>query len=284
MSEHVCSSAGQGSCPGKDCPSHDQLATNMAGIKHKIVVLSGKGGVGKSTVATNLAVALSLSGAKVGLLDVDVHGPSVPHLLKLSGSYPQIENDALMPVPWSENLGVMSVGFLLEKADEAVIWRGPRKTGVIDQFLREVKWGKLDYLVVDCPPGTGDEPLAVLQKMQPDVHAVVVTTPQEVAVNDVRRSISFCRTVDSSVLGIVENMSGYVCPHCGQIDDIFSSDGGVNLAAEMGVPFLGRIPLDPKLVRAGDQGNVFVQGEQDGPTAEAFRRIVRPVLDLNQQG
>jgi Mrp family chromosome partitioning ATPase len=278
MSESVCSSAGQGSCPGKD-----QLATSLAGIKHKIVVLSGKGGVGKSTVATNLAVALSLSGAKVGLLDVDVHGPSVPHLLKLNGVHPQVENNALVPVPWSENLGVMSVGFLLEDANEAVIWRGPRKTGVIDQFLREVKWGNLDYLVVDCPPGTGDEPLSVLQKMQPDVHVVVVTTPQEVAVNDVRRSISFCRTVGAPVLGIVENMSGYACPHCGQVEDIFSADGGVNLAAEMGVPFLGRIPLDPKLVRAGDQGNAFVQGEQDGPTAEAFRHIVRPVLDLNQQ-
>lgn len=277
MSGSVCSSAGQVPCIGKD-----QQASSLAGIKHKIVVLSGKGGVGKSTVATNLAVALSLAGAKVGLLDVDVHGPSVPHLLKLNGVHPQFEDNALLPVPWSDNLGVMSVGFLLETADEAVIWRGPRKAGVIDQFMREVKWGELDYLVVDCPPGTGDEPLSVLQKMQPDVHVVVVTTPQEVAVNDVRRSVSFCHTVGAPILGIVENMSGYACPHCGKVEDIFSSEGGANLAAEMGVPFLGRIPLDPKLVRAGDQGNVFVQGHQDGPTAEAFRSIIRPALDLNK--
>jgi Mrp family chromosome partitioning ATPase len=177
----------------------------------------------------------------------------------------------------------MSVGFLVNNDREAVIWRGPRKTSVIEQFLREVNWGDLDFLVVDCPPGTGDEPLSVLQRLQPDVHVVVVTTPQEVAVADVRRSISFCRTVGAPILGIVENMSGYVCPHCGEVDDIFAADGGVNLAAEMNVPFLGRIPLDPQLVRAGDQGNVFVTGAQDNPTGEAISRIVAPVLNLNRQ-
>ena len=239
--------------------------------------------MGKSTVATNLAVALSLSGAQVGLLDVDVHGPSVPRLLKMNGERPRFDESRLIPVPWSDRLGVMSVGFLVSNDSEAVIWRGPRKTSIIEQFLREVTWGDLDFLVVDCPPGTGDEPLSVLQHLQPDVHVVVVTTPQEVAVADVRRSISFCRTVGAPILGIVENMSGYVCPHCGQVDDIFAVDGGVNLAAEMGVNFLGRIPLDPQMVKAGDQGNVFVMNAQENPTAEAIRRIVRPVLDLNSQ-
>ncbi len=279
MSGSVCSSnAGQAPCLSKD-----KLSTNLARIKHKIVVLSGKGGVGKSTVATNLAVALSLAGEKVGLLDVDVHGPSVPRLLKLNGELPRFEESGLIPVPWSDKLGVMSVGFLVNSDKEAVIWRGPRKTSVIEQFMRDVNWGDLDYLVVDCPPGTGDEPLSVLQRLQPDVQVVVVTTPQEVAVADVRRSISFCRTVGAPILGLVENMSGYVCPHCGQVDDIFAADGGMNLAAEMDVPFLGRIPLDPQLVKAGDEGNVFVKGVKDTPTAEAISRIVRPILDLNHK-
>lgn len=277
MSGSACSSAGEAPCLSKD-----KMSINLARIKHKIVVLSGKGGVGKSTVATNLAVALSQAGSQVGLLDVDVHGPSVPRLLKLNGELPRFDEAGLRPVPWSDQLGVMSVGFLVNDDNEAVIWRGPRKTSVIDQFMREVNWGELDFLVVDCPPGTGDEPLSVLQQLQPDVHVVVVTTPQEVAVADVRRSISFCRTVGAPILGIVENMSGYACPHCGQVEDIFAADGGVNLAAEMNVPFLGRIPLDPQLVKAGDQGNVFVKGAQDNPTAEAISRIVTPVLNLNR--
>ncbi len=278
MSGSVCSSAGQAPCLSKD-----KLSINLARIKHKIVVLSGKGGVGKSTVATNLAVGLSQAGSQVGLLDVDVHGPSVPRLLKLNGEVPRSDEAGLLPVPWSDKLGVMSVGFLVRDDNEAVIWRGPRKTSIIDQFMREVTWGELDFLVVDCPPGTGDEPLSILQQLQPDVHVVVVTTPQEVAVADVRRSISFCRTVGAPILGIVENMSGYACPHCGQVENIFSADGGVNLAAEMDVPFLGRIPLDPQLVKSGDQGNVFVNGTQDNPTVEAINRIVAPVLNLNRQ-
>lgn len=276
MSES-CSKAGH-----IPCMSKNHLATNLARIKHKIVVLSGKGGVGKSTVATNLAVALSLEGCQVGLLDVDVHGPSVPRLLKLNGQVPVFEHENLLPVPWSKNLGVMSVGFLVRNDNEPVIWRGPRKTSIIEQFLREVQWGELDFLVVDCPPGTGDEPLSVLQHLQPDVQVVVVTTPQEIAVADVRRSISFCRAVGAPILGIVENMSGYACPHCGHVEEIFSADGGANLAAETGIPLLGRIPLDPRLVKAGDQGNAFVQDARDNPTVDAFRGIVQPVLKLLQ--
>ena len=264
------------------CMAKTKVLENLAQVKHKIVVLSGKGGVGKSTVATNLAVALSLAGCRVGLLDVDVHGPSVPRLLKLNGEVPMFEQEKLVPVPWSENLGVMSVGFLVRDDNEPVIWRGPRKISLIEQFLREVRWGALDYLIVDCPPGTGDEPLSVLQQLQPGVQVVVVTTPQEIAVADVRRSISFCRTVGAPIIGIVENMSGYACPHCGHVEEIFSAEGGANLAAETGIPLLGRIPLDPRLVKAGDQGNVFVQSDQDSPTVEAFRAIVQPVLKLNQ--
>lgn len=273
MSGSACGGAAQASCP-----SQDKLTANLNGIKNKIVVLSGKGGVGKSTVATNLAVGLSLAGFNVGLLDVDVHGPSVPHLLKLAGAVPGFENGILQPVPWSDKLGVMSVGFLVENRNEPVIWRGPRKTGVIEQLMREVNWGERDFLVVDCPPGTGDEPLSVLQRLQPEVKVVVVTTPQQVAIADVRRSISFCRAVGAPIVGLVENMSGYACPHCGEVEELFSADGGVDLCAEMSVPFLGRIPIDPMLVRDGDQGNPFVAQGRANPTAEALQAIVNKIL------
>jgi len=269
MSGSTCGGAAEASCP-----SQDKLTANLNGIKNKVVVLSGKGGVGKSTVATNLAVGLSLAGFNVGLLDVDVHGPSVPHLLKLAGVVPGFEDGVLQPVPWSDKLGVMSVGFLVESRNDPVIWRGPRKTGVIEQFMREVNWGARDFLVVDCPPGTGDEPLSVLQRLQPDAKVVVVTTPQQVAIADVRRSISFCRALGAPIIGLVENMSGYACPHCGKVEELFSADGGVDLCAEMGVPFLGRIPIDPMLMRDGDQGNPFVAQGRANPTAEALQAIV----------
>lgn len=287
MSENCKGCAQEGSCgtdPGSCGEAQDpKLAKTLGRIKHKIVVLSGKGGVGKSTVAVNLAVSLALAGKKTGLLDVDVHGPSVPRLLGLQGVQPQMGDDYMEPIPWpyTPNLWVMSLGFLLPSAEQAVIWRGPVKIGLINQFVRDVAWGDLDYLVVDCPPGTGDEPLSALQTLGPGAKAVIVTTPQGVAIDDVRRSVSFCREVGAPVLGLVENMSGYACPHCGKVEHIFAGGGGEELAKETGVPFLGRIPLDPELVRAGDEGYAFMRVHKDSPTAEAMAKIVAPILELS---
>jgi len=279
MSDHAC-----GSCSGKDCAGQSDeekaLQANLARIKNKIVVLSGKGGVGKSTVAVNLALAMAMAGQKTGLLDVDVHGPSIPRLLSLSEERPHVEADRLEPISAGPNLWVMSLGFLLPSNREAVIWRGPVKMGMIKQFLKDVTWGDLDFLVVDCPPGTGDEPLSVLQLLGHDAKALIVTTPQGVAVDDVRRSVTFCSEVGNPVLGIVENMSGHVCSQCGHVDDIFGSGGGLELSEEMGVPFLGKIPLDPEVVRAGDEGFAYLRVHHDGPTAQALNHIVKPILAM----
>ena len=202
------------------------LTRQLKQIKHKIIVLSGKGGVGKSTVSANLALSLAQKGHKVGLLDVDIHGPSLPRIMGLDGSTVEILNEKLLPIPATDNLKVMSIGFLLKGSDDAVIWKGPLKMGVIKQFLKDVDWGELDYLIIDCPPGTGDEPLSVIQIIGELDGAVIVTTPQDVSIIDVRRSVQFCRTVELKVLGIIENMSGFACPHCGEITNIFKSGGG----------------------------------------------------------
>ncbi len=257
-----------------------ELRTRMERIGRKILVLSGKGGVGKSTVAANLAMSLAQAGKKVGLLDVDLHGPSMPKLLGLEGQ--RLGPDAtggISPIQMSENLSVVSVGLLLDSAKDAVIWRGPMKYNVIRQFLKDVDWGRLDYLVIDSPPGTGDEPLAVAQLVGKGAWAVVVTTPQDVAIADVRRSVSFCKTLDLRVAGIVENMSGMACPHCGKQVDLFKNGGGQKLAVEMGVPFLGRIPLDPQIVVSGDDGVPFVQSFANSPAAKAFGCVIEPILN-----
>jgi len=261
-------------------PEDEKIAKTLSKIKHKIVVLSGKGGVGKSTVSANIAMALAQAGKQVGLLDVDIHGPSIPRLLSLSDAKPHIEPDHMEPVPYSNNLWVMSLGFLIPDKETAVIWRGPMKLGLIKQFVRDVSWGELDYLVADCPPGTGDEPLAVLQTFGPTAQAVIVTTPQGVAVDDVRRSVTFCRQLGNPILGIVENMSGFVCPNCKTTHDIFNSGGGEALAKEMGVPFLGRIPMDPEVVRSGDEGYPFMKVQGETLAGKALGRIVEPILAL----
>ena len=263
-------------------PEDEKIAQTLARIKHKIVVLSGKGGVGKSTVSSNIAIALAQAGKKVGLLDVDIHGPSIPRLLSLQDAKPHIEPDHMEPVPYNSNLGVMSLGFLIPDKETAVIWRGPMKLGLIKQFVRDVDWGDLDYLVTDCPPGTGDEPLAVLQTFGPEALAVIVTTPQGVAIDDVRRSVTFCNQLGNPVLGIVENMSGFVCPNCKTTHDIFNSGGGEALAKEMNVPFLGRIPMDPEVVRSGDEGYPFMKVQGDTPTGQALAKIVAPILALSK--
>jgi len=255
----------------------EHLNGRMARIGQKIVVLSGKGGVGKSTVSANLAVALSQGGSRVGLLDVDVHGPSIPRLLRLGGKAPDMSGDAMVPVPWSDTLKVMSLGFLLEDKYAATIWRGPAKAGVIRQFLQDVDWGDLDYLVVDCPPGTGDEPMSVLQLIGKDAAAVIVTTPQAVAIDDVRRSVGFCHTMGNAVLGLVENMSGFTCPDCGTVSEVFGSGGGEALAAETAIPFLGRIPLAREVMASGESGGTLADVAPEHPVAQAFAGIVERI-------
>jgi len=291
MSGDSCSSCSRSDCPSKERrPGEDdaqfqarrELAQRMCRIPWKIVVLSGKGGVGKSTVATNLAVALQRSGHQVGLLDVDVPGPSVPKLLGIEGKAVGLENGVMAPVTADDGLRVMSIGFLLRDPDDAVIWRGPMKMGVIQQFLKDVEWGDCEWLIIDSPPGTGDEPLSICQLLPDLTGAVIVTTPQEVALVDVRKSVSFCRKLDLRIIGIVENMSGFVCPHCGEITYILKRGGGECLATDMDIPFLGRIPLDPTVAEASDAGTPFAAERAAYPAAAAFAGIVDRVAAVAQ--
>jgi len=259
------------------------VRARMGQIKHKIIVLSGKGGVGKSTVAVNLATSLALEGKRVGLLDVDLHGPTVPQLLGLNGAPVVVEGETLAPVELGENLKVMSIAFLLGEADSAVVWRGPMKAVAIEQFLGEVEWGELDYLVIDSPPGTGDEPLAVCQAIGKMDGAVIVTTPQETALSNVRRSINFCSLLDLKVLGVIENMSGFVCPKCGEVTYVFSKGGGEAMAAKAGVPFLARVPIDPAIVEAGDAGRPYIYHYSKSPAAREFAKALEPILALEDE-
>lgn len=240
-------------------------------VRHKLVVMSGKGGVGKSTVAANLAVFLSQQGYKVGLLDVDVHGPSISGLFGLTGLKLNLMDDQIQPHPFAENLKIVSIQGLLDDPDSPLIWRGPVKIGIIRQFLSDVNWGPLDYLIIDSPPGTGDEPLTVAQTVT-DCQAVIVTTPQEIALADVRKSIQFCHAVHLPIVGIIENMSGFVCPTCGTTHAIFKSGGGEKTAADHGIAFLGSLPVDPEVVTASDSGRSI--DSLGSHTKEAMRHIV----------
>jgi Mrp family chromosome partitioning ATPase/predicted Fe-Mo cluster-binding NifX family protein len=239
--------------------------------------------VGKSTVAVNLAVALAMGGWKTGLLDVDFHGPSIPMLLHLKGELFKATDGGMLPVESSYGIKVVSLGFALGHSDEAVIWRGPMKMGVIKQLISDVQWGELDYLIVDFPPGTGDEPLSVAQLIPESDGAVIVTTPQDLSLQDVRKSINFCHQLKIPVLGVIENMSGLLCPHCGKMIEVFKSGGGETMAKEMGVPFLGRIPIDPQIVGGSDEGKPFVYHHRETESAQAFLRAIQPVLQLQKQ-
>ncbi|NLE74767.1 MAG: Mrp/NBP35 family ATP-binding protein [Actinobacteria bacterium] len=256
------------------------LQQRMSRIKHKILVLSGKGGVGKSTVAANLALALRKLDKSVGLLDVDIHGPSIPTMFNLSDR-PLINEDGNVVPAEFATIKIMSIGLFLGGSDDAVIWRGPMKYGAIQQLLRDVEWGDLDYLVIDCPPGTGDEPLSVVQLVGigPLDGAVIITTPQDLALLDVRRSIRFCHQLKVPVLGIVENMSGFTCPTCGTHIDIFSAGGGKDLALKLKTPFLGAVPIDPVVVESGDQGLPVVLSHPDSHAAEAFEKIAGALVE-----
>jgi ATP-binding protein involved in chromosome partitioning len=264
----------------QDFADRQALESRLCRIRHKVVVLSGKGGVGKSTVAVNIAVALLMAGKRVGLLDVDIHGPSIPTMLGLEGETLQGGADGLLPID-AEGIKVMSIGFLLPDPDQAVIWRGPLKMGAIKQFLKDVAWGDLDYLIIDSPPGTGDEPLSICQLIGNLDGMVVVTTPQKVAGVDVRKSITFCHQLGVPVLGVVENMSGFACPKCGEISAVFSSGGGKRIATDMNVPFLGSIPIDPVITESCDNGRPFVRHNATSSTAKIMRKIIRPLLALD---
>ncbi|RPH85842.1 MAG: ATP-binding protein [Desulfobacteraceae bacterium] len=274
-------------CGFSDKKDHQQqeITQTLGHIANKILVMSGKGGVGKSSVAAYLALTLSKRGHKVGLMDVDLHGPSIPRILGLHGNILPGKHDGKgRPVIYSPNLQVISIETLLgENKDVATIWRGPLKIGVIRQFISDLEWGDLDYLIVDSPPGTGDEPLTVAQTI-PDAKALIVTTPQEISLADVRKSINFCRQVKMEILGLVENMSGLMCPHCGKQIDLFGANGGRVTAQRENLRLLGSIPLDPKVVEQSDQGSTAFLADDRLPFAEAFGKLVDEVEKIISAG
>jgi len=245
----------------------------LPGVRHIVGVGSGKGGVGKSTVTANLACALARTGARVGLLDADIHGPSIPTMMGICKE-PFVIDKKLVPLE-AHGVKIISMGFLVPP-DQAVIWRGPMVVGALKQFLTDVRWGDLDYLLVDLPPGTGDVQLTLAQTV-PMAGAVVVTTPQAVALNDAKRSVAMFEKVNVEIFGIVENMSSFVCPQCGHVEPIFASGGGEAYAAELGVPFLGAIPLEPSIRAAGDAGTPVVLAAPDSHSAHAFTLIAERV-------
>ena len=253
----------------------------LKGVKQVFMVMSGKGGVGKSTMAAGIAAALAEKGLRTGLLDIDVHGPSIARIMGLTGLALDSVNGKIQPYPYADNLKIISMQGFLQHQDDAVIWRGPLKIGVIKQFLIDVDWGPLDVLVIDSPPGTGDEPLTIAQFI-PGCGAIVVTTPQGVALADVRKSLNFCRQVGMNVVGVIENMSGYICPECGHHAAIFKTGGGEALAREFNAPFLGRMPIDPLVVIAGDDG-VSVLERSDAMKA-AVGEIVGNIMNAEEAG
>jgi len=250
---------------------------SLGRIKRKFIVMSGKGGVGKTSTAVNLAMALARLGAKVGLVDVDLHGPDVPRMLGLKGILDMNEEQKLIPARYNDNLSAVSVETLIEGKDDAIIWRGPVKHSVIQQFIGQVAWGDLDFMLIDAPPGTGDEPLTVAQSIK-DAQAIIVTTPQEVSLSDVRKSINFCKTVKMEIFGLIENMSGFACPHCQTVLDLFGSGGGERTANDMQVTFLGRIPLDPEVVACGDAGIAFQEKFPQAVVTQAFEQIAGKLM------
>ncbi|MDA3916463.1 MAG: Mrp/NBP35 family ATP-binding protein [Deltaproteobacteria bacterium] len=276
---------------GSSCPSQggqqdmaarqkledEAIKVSLSKIKHKIFILSGKGGVGKSSISANLAGSLSKKGYKTGLMDVDVHGPSIAHMLGLTELLDISENKLLMPKQINGNLKVVSVQALMQDKDQAIIWRGPAKTGMIRQFVSSVDWGELDFLIIDAPPGTGDEPLTVVQTI-PEALGIIVTTPQEVALADIRKSISFCKTVHLKTLGIVENMAGFKCPHCSEPIDLFSSGGGEKTAKSQGLEFLGSIPFDTDVVISGDSGVPMMLQDKETRFSKGFDTIVENII------
>ncbi|MFW8601758.1 P-loop NTPase [Desulfobacterota bacterium M19] len=258
----------------------NEIKVSLGKIAHKILVMSGKGGVGKSTVSTNLALGLANRGFKVGLMDVDLHGPDVCRMLNLNENLKDASMDqgALVPtMRVGDNLKVISLEYMMEDRDDPIIWRGPLKIQAIRQFIADMDWGELDYLIIDAPPGTGDEPLTIADTIK-DAQALVVTTPQDVALADVRKSINFCNHVKMKIIGLVENMSGLICPHCNNVVEVFKSGGGERTARDFDINFMGRIPMDPRVVIGGDEGSPYLTSTSDSPAVKAFGALIDNVV------
>jgi len=273
---NVCSATGASRMTSK---LQDTLIENSLGkIRHKLIIMSGKGGVGKSSISANIAVAFAQRNLRVGLMDVDLHRPSLARMMGLEGHLEITDDRFAIPMPFNENLGVVSMQSLMLEPDQAVIWRGPAKTGVIRQFIADVRWGELDFLIIDAPPGTGDEPLSVAQTV-PDARALIVTTPQYVALSDVRKSIGFCRIVHLDMIGLIENMGPFDCPCCGKSIEIFKQGGGEKTARQRGIPFLGTVPFDPRVVSASDSGRPAFGESASASFTEAMTRCVDGILD-----
>ncbi len=259
-----------------------QLRLKMSKIKHKIAVISGKGGVGKSTVTVNLAAAFAKSGHAVGVLDADIHGPSVPRLLGLTGQQLKVGPPGAFPVSGPLGMKVISIDFFLPE-EVPTIWRGPLKMGAIRQFLQDIVWGDLDLLLIDLPPGTGDEPLTIAQFLPEMDGVIIVTMPNELSSSIVKKAITFALRLNMPIIGVVENMSGFVCPHCGKKTEIFQSGGGRRMAEEAGVAFLGSIPIDPKVGIDADKGKPFVISQPESAASKAFMEIVNQVEEYLKQ-
>jgi len=258
----------------KELEQNERLKENLSKIKNKLIVISGKGGVGKTTVAVNLAYGLALRGKKTGILDVDIHGPNIAKMLGIENTRLIASDSGIEPVKVLDNLKAISLALMIKDRDQPIIWRGPLKMITIKQLLADVNWGELDYLIVDSPPGTGDEPLSVCQLI-PDINgAVIVTTPQDVAILDSRKSVGFVRQLKIPVTGVIENMSGFICPHCGEEIDIFGKGGGEKAALDLAVPFLGSIPLEADMVKSGDSGQPFIHFLEGTTTAKIMGGII----------
>ena len=257
----------------------EKINQRMDKIKHKLIIISGKGGVGKSMVAVNLAYGLLFQGKTVGILDIDIHGPSLAKMVGIEDRMLKVsDNEVIEPIAITPSLRIVTIASLLKDADTPIIWRGPLKMKLISQFLGDVNWGELDYLVIDSPPGTGDEPLSIIQLVPGLSGAIIVTTPQEIALLDSRKSVNFVKSLKVSMIGIIENMSGLVCPHCGKEIDLFKTGGGERAAADLKVAFLGRIPIEPAIVDSTDQGRPFIRAYGKTSTARLMDEIVGKIM------
>lgn len=263
---------------GEDIEEQTKLNDSLSRIKHVVIVMSGKGGVGKSTVSSNLAMSLSIAGYQTGLMDIDITGPNIPKMFHVEDEKLTVENKMLIPVTVPPSLKLMSMAFLLPDKDSAIMWRGPVKMSAVKQFIEDVNWGDLDYLVVDMPPGTGDEALSIVQLIPKADGVVIVTTPQDVALLDSRKSVTFAAQTKIPIIGLIENMSGFVCPHCNKETDIFKSGGGEATAKDMNIQFLGRIPIEPRIVLSGDSGMPIVISDPESISAKAFKKIVEKII------
>ena len=264
---------------GESIEQETRLHDALAQIKHVIIVISGKGGVGKSTVSSHLAMSLAMKGYETGLMDIDITGPNIPKMFNIEDEQLMADADRmLIPIIVPPRLKVMSMAFLLPSKDVPVMWRGPIKMSAVQQFIEDVRWGKLDYLVIAMPPGTGDEALSIVQLIPKADGIVVVTTPQQVALLDSRKSVGFAAETKIPIIGIIENMSGFVCPHCGEVTDIFKSGGGAATAAEFNLQFLGKVPIEPAIVTSGDKGMPVVISNPDSASAKAFEEITDKIV------